>query len=78
VGRDDVGGDEGRAEAGGGEQGDGGGPFGADGGLGLEAGNGQQIHFNATDIQHAGTDKIVEDWHIEDNETLLSQLGVTG
>ncbi|MER6330977.1 ester cyclase [Streptomyces sp. NPDC001034] len=41
-------------------------------------GKGQQVRFDAIDIQHAGTDKIVEDWHIEDNATLLSQLGVTG
>ncbi|GAB1339916.1 hypothetical protein ACE1SV_65060 [Streptomyces sp. E-15] len=38
VGRDDVGGDEGGAEARGGEQRDGGRLFGADGGLGPEAG----------------------------------------
>lgn len=39
-------------------------------------GKGQSVDFNAIDIQHVGTDKIVEDWHIEDNETLLTQLGV--
>lgn len=41
-------------------------------------GKGRQIDFDAIDIQHVGTGKIIEDWHIEDNETLLSQLGVTG
>ncbi|RKT18973.1 putative ester cyclase [Streptomyces sp. 1114.5] len=41
-------------------------------------GSGQRIEFNAIDIQHVGTDRIVEDWHIEDNTALLSQLGVTG
>ncbi|WP_324784482.1 ester cyclase [Streptomyces sp. H51] len=41
-------------------------------------GKGQRIRFDAIDIQHVGTDKIVEDWHIEDDETLLRQLGVTG
>ncbi|KUJ65947.1 hypothetical protein ACZ90_41570 [Streptomyces albus subsp. albus] len=41
-------------------------------------GKGQSIDFNAIDIQHVDTDKIVEDWHIEDNETLLTQLGVNG
>lgn len=41
-------------------------------------GKGQPIDFDAIDIQHVGTDKIIEDWHIEDNETLLSQLKVTG
>ncbi|MFI2207510.1 ester cyclase [Streptomyces sp. NPDC020192] len=39
-------------------------------------GNGQNVDFNAIDIQHVGTDKIIEDWHIEDNERLLTQLGV--
>jgi predicted ester cyclase len=42
------------------------------------AGKGQPVRFNAIDIQHVGTGKITEDWHIEDNETLLSQLGVAG
>ncbi|MFD8705410.1 ester cyclase [Kitasatospora sp. NPDC059648] len=41
-------------------------------------GKGQSVEFNAIDIQHVGTDRIVEDWHIEDNETLLTQLGVRG
>ncbi|MFJ6775932.1 ester cyclase [Kitasatospora sp. NPDC091257] len=39
-------------------------------------GQGQNIEFNAIDIQHVGTDRITEDWHIEDNATLLAQLGV--
>ncbi|MFD0408104.1 ester cyclase [Kitasatospora sp. NPDC127116] len=39
-------------------------------------GQGQDIEFNAIDIQHVGTDRITEDWHIEDNATLLAQLGV--
>ncbi|MFF0428380.1 ester cyclase [Streptomyces sp. NPDC004520] len=41
-------------------------------------GKGQNVDFNAIDIQHVGTDKIVEDWHIEDNQTLMAQLGVSG
>ncbi|GLW74782.1 hypothetical protein Kpho02_70790 [Kitasatospora phosalacinea] len=41
-------------------------------------GRGQDVEFNAIDIQHVGTDRIVEDWHVEDNETLLAQLGVGG
>ncbi|MTE13488.1 ester cyclase [Nocardia aurantiaca] len=41
-------------------------------------GKGQNVDFNAIDIQHVGTDKIIEDWHIEDNQTLLAQLGVNG
>ncbi|MFD5922059.1 ester cyclase [Kitasatospora sp. NPDC058201] len=39
------------------------------------AGRGQRVEFNAIDIQHVGTDRITEDWHIEDNRTLLAQLG---
>lgn len=39
-------------------------------------GRGQSVEFNAIDIQHVGTDRITEDWHIEDNATLLAQLGV--
>ncbi|MFJ9843393.1 ester cyclase [Kitasatospora sp. NPDC101155] len=39
-------------------------------------GKGQSVDFNAIDIQHVGTDKIIEDWHIEDNERLLTQLGI--
>ncbi|MFH9089817.1 ester cyclase [Streptomyces sp. NPDC017673] len=39
-------------------------------------GKGQKVDFNAIDIQHVGERQIVEDWHIEDNQTLLSQLGV--
>ncbi|MGW2250743.1 ester cyclase [Kitasatospora sp. NPDC001660] len=38
-------------------------------------GKGQSVEFNAIDIQHVGTNRIVEDWHIEDNQTLLAQLG---
>ncbi|MFD8751171.1 ester cyclase [Kitasatospora sp. NPDC059577] len=41
-------------------------------------GRGQAVEFNAIDIQHVGTDRIVEDWHIEDNTALLAQLGVHG
>ncbi|MEU4302494.1 ester cyclase [Kitasatospora aureofaciens] len=41
-------------------------------------GEGQSVEFNAIDIQHVGTDRIVEDWHIEDNQTLLTQLGIHG
>ncbi|MFI6151698.1 ester cyclase [Kitasatospora sp. NPDC051170] len=41
-------------------------------------GKGQSVEFNAIDIQHVGADRIVEDWHLEDNETLLAQLGATG
>ncbi|MFG3052776.1 ester cyclase [Kitasatospora sp. NPDC048239] len=40
------------------------------------AGRGQRVEFNAIDIQHVGATRITEDWHIEDNQTLLTQLGV--
>lgn len=39
-------------------------------------GKGQPVNFIATDIYRVADGKIVEDWHIEDNYTLLSQLGV--
>jgi predicted ester cyclase len=41
-------------------------------------GTGQSVEFDAIDIQHVGADRIVEDWHLEDNQTLLTQLGVGG
>lgn len=41
-------------------------------------GQGQTVDFNAIDIQHVGADKIIEDWHIEDNQALMNQLGITG
>ncbi|MER6084739.1 ester cyclase [Streptomyces sp. NPDC001833] len=40
-------------------------------------GKGQAVQFNAIDIQRVGTKKIIEDWHIEDNQTLMKQLGVS-
>jgi predicted ester cyclase len=39
-------------------------------------GSGQDIDFDAFDIQHVGADKIVEDWHLEDNLTFLLQAGL--
>jgi predicted ester cyclase len=39
-------------------------------------GSGQEIDFVAFDIQHVGADKIVEDWHLEDNLTFLLQAGL--
>ncbi|MFD0277358.1 ester cyclase [Kitasatospora sp. NPDC127111] len=38
-------------------------------------GQGQRVEFNAIDIQHVGAARITEDWHLEDNQTLLAQLG---
>jgi predicted ester cyclase len=39
-------------------------------------GTGQAIDFIATDIYRVVNGKIAEDWHLEDNLTLLKQLGV--
>jgi predicted ester cyclase len=40
------------------------------------AGHGQPVDFIAFDIQHVGADRIVEDWHLEDNLTFLLQAGL--
>jgi len=40
------------------------------------AGQGQPVDFIAFDIQHVGSDRIVEDWHLEDNLTFLLQAGI--
>ncbi|ADP84578.1 ester cyclase [Pseudofrankia inefficax] len=40
------------------------------------AGSGQEIDFIAFDIQHVGSVRITEDWHLEDNLTFLSQAGL--
>lgn len=40
------------------------------------SGAGQQIDFVAFDIQHVDRDRIVEDWHLEDNLTFLAQAGL--
>jgi predicted ester cyclase len=40
-------------------------------------GHGQNINFNAIDIQHTGADtRITEDWHLEDNLTFLQEAGL--
>ncbi|MGW4242974.1 ester cyclase [Nocardia sp. NPDC004722] len=39
-------------------------------------GQGEPIDFIAFDIQKVGPDRIVEDWHLEDNLTFLSQAGL--
>lgn len=36
---------------------------------------GKPVHFFAIDVLHINDGKIVEDWHLEDNVTLLQQLG---
>jgi predicted ester cyclase len=40
------------------------------------AGQGQPVDFVAFDIQHVGPDRIVEDWHLEDNLTFMLQAGL--
>ena len=39
-------------------------------------GEGQPIDFVAFDIQHVPGDRIIEDWHLEDNLTFLLQAGL--
>ncbi|WP_431635742.1 ester cyclase [Dyella sp. KULCS107] len=39
-------------------------------------GRGQSVDFIATDIYRVAGGRIAENWHIEDNLTLLTQLGV--
>lgn len=41
-----------------------------------KAPTGAPIHFMAIDILRIKDGKIVEDWHLEDNLTLMQQLGV--
>jgi predicted ester cyclase len=40
------------------------------------SGAGQAVDFIAFDIQHVGSSRITEDWHLEDNLTFLSQAGL--
>jgi predicted ester cyclase len=44
--------------------------------FGEVTGAGQPIDFIAFDIQHVGEDRIVEDWHLEDNLAFLVQAGI--
>jgi predicted ester cyclase len=44
--------------------------------FGSTQGNGQTIHFIATDLLKISANRITDNWHIEDNLTLLSQMGV--
>jgi predicted ester cyclase len=40
-------------------------------------GKGQPIVFIATDLVKVANGRITDNWHIEDNLTLLQQMGVT-
>ncbi|CAM2167411.1 Polyketide cyclase [Burkholderia latens] len=42
------------------------------------AGHGQTVDFIATDIYRIDHGRIAENWHIEDNLTLMRQLGLVG
>ncbi|QVN19404.1 ester cyclase [Burkholderia pyrrocinia] len=44
--------------------------------LGNTIGHGQAVDFVATDIYRIAAGRIAENWHIEDNLTLMRQLGV--
>ncbi|KAA0098222.1 ester cyclase [Mycolicibacterium sp. P1-18] len=39
-------------------------------------GTGQQVDFIATDIYRVSRGRITDNWHIEDNQTLMRQLGI--
>lgn len=39
-------------------------------------GNGQQVDFQAFDLYRVTKGKIAENWHLEDNATLMKQLGL--
>jgi len=44
--------------------------------FGSTSGKGQRIDFIATDLLQISDYRITDNWHIEDNLTLLSQMGV--
>jgi predicted ester cyclase len=44
--------------------------------LGKAKGQGQVIDFIATDLLKTTDGRITDNWHIEDNLSLLSQMGV--
>jgi predicted ester cyclase len=46
------------------------------GSFGHSKGHGQAIDFIATDLLKVTDGRITDNWHIEDNLTLLSQMGV--
>ncbi len=40
-------------------------------------GDGQSVSFIATDLLRIRNGRITDNWHIEDNLTLLQQMGIT-
>jgi len=44
--------------------------------FGQIAGKGQPIAFIATDLVRVGNGHVTDNWHIEDNLTLLQQMGI--
>jgi predicted ester cyclase len=44
--------------------------------FGQTQGTGQRIDFIATDLVKVQSGRITDNWHIEDNLTLLQQMGV--
>jgi predicted ester cyclase len=44
--------------------------------LGQTKGDGQQINFIATDLVKVEDGRIADNWHIEDNLTLLKEMGI--
>jgi predicted ester cyclase len=46
------------------------------GSFGSTKGQGQAIDFMATDLIKIANGRIIDNWHIEDNLTLLSQMGI--
>jgi len=47
-------------------------------GASARQGDGRAIDFIATDIYRIANGRIAENWHLEDNLTLLQQLGAIG
>jgi predicted ester cyclase len=45
--------------------------------FGKTKGQGQAIDFVATDLLKVTNGRIIDNWHIEDNLTLLTQMGAT-
>ena len=44
--------------------------------FGMVKGDGQPVSFNATDLLKIQNGRITDNWHIEDNLTLLQQMGI--